>query len=294
MKDSINNIVLAKSMDIAFLENVENHLIQSGVHVSLIAEIMNTIIRKVVLKGNGNRQLITHILKEKLINMMKAYANPIDIDPDNLPQVIFICGVNGSGKTSAIGKMVHMLSSLGWRTVIAACDTFRSAADEQLALSTMANGAEVIFRNHPDEPPARIASRAYQYALENEIDILIIDTSGRLHNNSNLMLELKKIKQKLSEQSKSIPHNIALILDANAGYGIIDQVDAYHKAIGLTGFILTKTDIAKRPGSIISVCKKFKLPIYGVSDGESKESIQSFDPVKFAESMISGINGNKE
>jgi fused signal recognition particle receptor len=285
----VHNFISQKNIDLNFLEKVEDHLIKSGIHIDIVSDIMNYIVKKLVSKPVTNRQFVIDTLKDKIVDLIKDFASPIDIDQSNLPQVILICGINGSGKTTTVGKMAHLLTSLGWEVVVAACDTFRSAAQEQLKIASSVCNTEIILKQHAKETPYKIALKAYKIAIEKKRDLLIIDTAGRLHNNQNLMLELFKIKQKLGTISKSAPHNTILVIDANCGYSIINQVEMFHEAIGISGIVITKVDIAKKVGSIISICKKFKIAIHGVADGESSHNIKDFEPIEFADIVISGL-----
>ncbi len=280
---------LGKGFDIKQLEEIEEYLIQSGVHVDIVSDIMNHIVSKLTIGQIKNKKDMHDVIYNKIISIMKPFARPIDLDQKNKPHVMMIFGINGSGKTTTTGKMVSLLSSLGWSVVLAACDTFRAAAKEQLEHWSRVPNVSIVCRDGEGESPARIAVKAVQNAIQNKIDIVIIDTAGRVHNNTNLVLELMHIKSKIAAVVRGAPHQNIMILDANCGYNAIHQVETFHYKIGIHGIVLTKIDIAQKLGIVMSICKKYKLPIYGITDGETKENIRDFNVKEFANIILKDI-----
>ena len=271
---------------VAFLEKIEEYLIKSSVHIDVVKELMNFLARKVSIRKDITENEILNLLENQIKYMIGEYVKHLQIDQTKVPYVMLICGVNGSGKTSTIGKMTHLLNSLGWSIVVAACDTFRAAAKEQLQVWTSENVDNFVFKEHENETATKIALKALGIAKERHKDVLLIDTAGRLQNNQSLMAELLKMKQKLRELANGAPHDVILVIDANCGYNALSQTQTYNDLIGITGLIATKVDIARRPGALLSVCKMFKVPIYGISDGEDKKNIRDLNPDEFAKNLM--------
>ena len=258
---------------------------------------MNYLVRKVLSRKIIKNDEIIALLRLKIVEIMSNHAKVFKIDESKVPYVILLCGVNGSGKTTTIGKMVRLLRSLGWRVVVGACDTFRPAADEQLRTWIMADDDnnsiyedDFVFREYDNETTTKIALKALKKAQQDKKDVLIIDTAGRLPNNQNLMAELLKMKQRLCSYVRGAPHDVVLIIDSNCGYNAMDQVKLYNNLIGITGIIATKMDIAIKAGSILSVCYMFKIPIYGITNGNKEGDIKDLDPEEFTNMLLNDIN----
>ena len=186
LKDHIN-------VDIDFLEYIEDYLIKSGVYIECVSQIMNYLVKKTI-NQKVTRYGMVSLLKEKIIAMVNRYAKVIEIDDINKPHVMLVCGINGSGKTTLIGKMSYLLTKMNWKVTVAACDTFRSAAEEQLRICTNFENVDVIAKDYEKQTPYSVLVKAYKASKDNKSDVLVVDTSGRVHNNKNLMQELKKIR----------------------------------------------------------------------------------------------------
>ena len=275
---------------IEFLEKIEEYLIKADIHIEIVGEIMNFLAKKTLSNNNLTKQDIVSILEMQLKYMISVYIKSFNIDENKTPYVMIVCGVNGSGKTTTLGKMANLINNLSWSVVIGACDTFRSAAKEQI--QTWSNGVvdSFICKEHENETATKIALKAYNTAFRDGKDVVLIDTSGRLQNNQNLMAELLKMKQKLHDISRNIPNDVVLVIDSNCGYNALQQAKMYNDLIGITGIIATKVDIAKKPGAILSVCKMFNVPIYGITDGEEKGDINDIEPDKFAKAILCDID----
>jgi len=204
------------------------------------------------------------------------------------PTVILVTGVNGSGKTTSIAKLTRRFTEAGLRVVLGAGDTFRAAAVEQLSMWAGRLGAEIV-RGEPNSDPASIAHRAVSQAVEGDFDICIIDTAGRLQNQSNLMQELGKIRRVISKQIPDAPHEVFLVIDATAGQNALSQAEGFKEAAGCTGIVLAKLDGSARGGVIVPVAERFGLPVKFVGLGESADDLATFDPEAFVNAMLEGV-----
>ena len=279
---------------VVFLEKVEEYLIQVGVYVPVVKELMNYLINKVISRKIVKNSEIITLLRDRIIEMMAARAKLFKIDENKKPYVILLCGMNGSGKTTTIGKMVKLLRSFNWSVVVGACDTFRTVASEQLRIWASKEkddfiDNDFIFKEHNNETATKIALKALKVAQDNKKDVLIIDTAGRVQNNQDLMAELLKMKQKICSYVRGAPHDVVLIVDSNCGYSAMEQVKMYNDLIGITGIIATKMDISVTAGSVLSVCHLFKIPIYGITNGEKEGDIKDLYPEEFATMLLKDI-----
>lgn len=274
---------------IPFLEKIEEVLIKKNIYVDIVKEIMNFLAQKVMLKKNLTKKDIVEILFLYIKNIMSEHTKTFLIDETKKPYVIIMCGVNGSGKTTTIGKMVNILKNLNWSIVVGACDTYRPAAKEQLQSLVLNNVNDFIFNENNKEKPTQIALKALKVARERKKDIVIIDTAGRIQNNQNLMAELLKMKQKIKEQITGAPNDILLIIDSNCGYNAIQQAQMYNDLLGITGIIATKVDISNGIGTILSICKLLNIPVYGITNGEKEGDINDLDPEQFTYMLLAEL-----
>ena len=273
-----------------FLEKFEGYLLSSNLSTKVVKEIMDFLAYKVIRDKSLTKEAIVENASNRIQMMISEYIASFNISQMNSdPYVMLVCGVNGSGKTTTIGKMVHILKDYGWDVMIAGCDTYRAGASQQLLGCVNDDPENFIFMSQESDTPAKIAVKAYNKAVEKKKDILIIDTSGRLHNNQDLMSELLKIKHKLHEISYYAPNDIILIIDSSCGYNAIEQVKTYNDLIGITGIIATKLDIAKSPGMILSICKEFGVKIFGFCNGEAVDKISDVNPKDFADAVLRNI-----
>ena len=266
-------------------------MIGCNIEISITQKIMNFLVYKVMQNENISHKEIIEAVASRLQIMANEYIANIDIDEQRKqPYVMIVCGVNGAGKTTTIGKMVSIFKKNNYDVMVAECDTYRPATDRQLFDCSVLDVNDVMYISKETDVPYKIAVKAYNTADERGKDILIIDTSGRLHNNQNLMAELLKIKYKLHEISFYIPNDVILIVDASGGYNLLEQAKMYNDLIGITGIIATKLDITKKPGIILSICEKFNIKIFGICDGEERNKIRELDPKSFADAILSDIN----
>lgn len=275
---------------LVFLEKIEEYLLKSNIHIDIVKEIMNILANKVIKNQQITKKEIIKLVENSIKQMISKYTVDFDIENVEKPYVMLVCGINGSGKTTTIGKMINLLNDYGWNLLVAGCDTYRAGAEKQLRDWVQDKQNDFISIEKETDTPSKIAVRAYNIAKTKNKDILIVDTSGRLQNNQDLMAELLKIKQKLKEISIKIPNDVVLIIDSSCGYNALEQAKMYNDLIGITGIIATKIDIAKKPGIILSICKKFNIKIFGVCNGEEKDKINSLDPQGFVDAILCDIN----
>ncbi len=223
------------------------------------------------------------IMAEELLSIMKE--TPAPQPPKGRPRVIVVVGVNGVGKTSTIGKLAYLFRSEGSSVLLAACDTFRAAAEEQLELWAGRAGVPIV-RQKSGADPAAVAFDAVQSAKAKNIDIVIVDTAGRLHTKVNLMDELKKIFNVLSTKMEGIGLESWLVLDANTGQNSLRQAEAFTAALPVSGLVLTKVDSTAKGGAVVTIQQKLRVPVIYVGVGEQMEDIERFDPELFVSAML--------
>ena len=266
-----------------FVEKLEDILISSDVGSKTALKISE----KISSKAYGRKIAVTQ-LKEYLIDeitmILEPIAKPIPIY-QTVPQIVVVVGVNGSGKTTTIGKLASQFKMAGKSVMIGAGDTFRAAAIEQL--SVWAERVDVpIVKGDQGSDPASLAYKSVEKAINENMDLLFIDTAGRLQNKTDLMQELVKIVTVIKKVKNGAPENIILVLDATTGQNIISQVEVFQQMVNITGIIMTKLDGSAKGGILISVADRFKLPIHAIGVGETLDDLQPFDPEEFATALI--------
>ncbi|MGH2403937.1 MAG: signal recognition particle-docking protein FtsY [bacterium] len=272
--------LLAGPLDDTFFSNLEEALIAADVGASLSARITER------LRQEGAGARTAEGLRSALAAIIRDHLGPpgvLRLDP--APAAIVILGVNGSGKTTTIGKLAHRLRERGRRVLLAAGDTFRAAAIEQLELWGERAGAPVV-RHQVGADPAAVVFDAAQAAQARRTDVLIIDTAGRLHTKVNLMEELKKVDRVLTRALPDAPVERLLVLDATTGQNGLAQARAFHDAVGLTGVVLTKLDGTAKGGIVLAVADQLRVPIVFIGTGESLEDLAPFDPGAFATALL--------
>lgn len=278
-----------KQSVLLFLEKVEECLLKSNVHIDIVEKIINTVARKIVKNKNTTKEEVLEMVSNKIKTMMKKHIKDFDIDQENKPYVMLVCGVNGSGKTTTVGKMAVLLKKYGWNLMIAECDNYNINAKSQLLDIVDLDKDDFIFASSLSDTPAKVAVKAYKSAVKKNKDILLIDTSGRLQKNKALMDELQKVKKELYKITNNTLNDVVLVVDATCGFNALKQVKIYDEIVGITGIIATKIDIAKRPGIILSVCEKFNMKIFGVCNGEKKDEINDLDLNKFTNAILQDV-----
>ena len=280
----LRDIVVKKEIDDKTLDRIEEYLIQSDVGVIAASEIKEIITDSKIDPNKDIAEEIRTILKDYIISLMKPLENNNFFNKKEKLSATLISGVNGVGKTTTIGKISKILKANGNKVMLAASDTFRAAAIEQL--ENWANKVEVeITKSSQGADPASVAFKAIEEAIVNNFDQVLIDTAGRLQNKKNLMEEYKKIANVTKKIDPEAPHDVILILDATSGQNVINQVEEFNKIIPITGLIMTKLDGTAKGGILLAVAKKFKLPIIALGLGEKEDDLQIFEAEKFADAF---------
>ena len=280
----LRDIVVKKEIDDKTLDRIEEYLIQSDVGVVAASEIKEIITDSKIDPNKDIADEIRTILKDYIISLMKPLENNNFFNKKEKISATLISGVNGVGKTTTIGKISKILKANGNKVMLAASDTFRAAAIEQL--ENWANKVEVeITKSSQGADPASVAFKAIEEAIANNFDQVLIDTAGRLQNKKNLMEEYKKIANVTKKIDPEAPHDVILVLDATSGQNVINQVEEFNKIIPITGLIMTKLDGTAKGGILLAVAKKFKLPIIALGLGEKEDDLQIFEAEKFAEAF---------
>ena len=261
-------------------EVLEETLITSDIGVKTSWLIINSI--KDGLKGY-NADELKACLREAIFNILKDCQKPLEINTK--PFIIMVLGVNGVGKTTTIGKLASRFASEGKKVLLGAGDTFRAAAIEQLEIWARKTGCDIIKQEQGGDPAA-VAFDAVKAAVARDVDIVILDTAGRLHTKVNLMEELKKVKRVIAREIPGAPHEALLVLDASTGQNAVNQARMFNETAGVTGIVLTKLDGTAKGGIIVAIANELKIPIRFVGVGEGIEDLREFDAREFVEAMI--------
>ena len=284
--ESLKSVLSKNKIDDQSLEDLREILIRGDVGYKFTNKLIDKIKNKSFEKKLDEIQ-VKKLISDEIENILKPLERDIsfqDIEKKNLPYVIIIIGVNGSGKTTTIGKLSHMWSKK-YKVRLAACDTFRAGAKEQLVNWANRSGIPIVTGDAKSDP-ASVAYKSLQISKKERDDILIIDTAGRLQNKIHLMEELSKIVRVLKKQDLSIPNEILLVLDATVGQNSYSQITSFNKVAPLTGIIITKLDGTAKAGSIINLSETYKIPITYIGVGESIEDIQKFSAKEFSNAIV--------
>ena len=282
----LTDVLTRKKLDEDALQDLEDALIMADLGPKTASKLTGEIGKERFGKDITPDE-IKQLLASKIEGILKPVTRQMEVKkPEDGPRVILVCGVNGVGKTTTIGKLAHQLHyKLGKKVVLAAGDTFRAAAVEQLKIWADRVGCTFVGKELGADA-ASVAYEAYEAAKKQDADILLIDTAGRLHNKSNLMAELEKIKRVLAKQNENIPHDSILVLDATTGQNAHAQVVAFREAVEIRGLVITKLDGSAKGGVVVSLADQFNIPIYAVGVGETVEDLQPFKAHEFAESLV--------
>lgn len=282
----IGDLVTKRKLDSEVLNELEDLLIASDLGPHTAARLVEELSRNRFGKEISNEE-ICQFLAESIEKILYPVAKEIPLEnAEDGPAVILVCGVNGVGKTTTIGKLAWLLKNKrGKKVMMAAGDTFRAAALEQLAIWAKKTGSELIAKDIGADSAA-VAYESYEQAKKQGVDVLLIDTAGRLHNKSNLMDELGKIIRVLKKQNDNIPHEILLVLDATTGQNAHAQLETFKEVANISGLIVTKLDGSAKGGVVVSLADQFGLPIYAVGIGETEKDLQPFRAGQFARSLV--------
>ena len=286
ISQGISDVFTKRKLDGAMLDDLEDILIQADLGV-----VTATRIRDAVGKGRYDKQIepeeVKAILSAEVEKVLQPVAKPLVIDETKKPFVILVVGVNGSGKTTTIGKLASQLAGDGKKVMLAAGDTFRAAAIEQLKIWGERIGAPVIARDQGADA-AGLAFDALREAQAQGADVLLMDTAGRLQNRTELMAELEKVVRVMKKVDAQAPHAVLLVLDATVGQNALNQVEIFGKVAGVTGLVMTKLDGTARGGILVAIAEKFALPVHYIGVGEGREDLEPFEARDFADA-IAGI-----
>ncbi|GLK80471.1 signal recognition particle-docking protein FtsY [Methylopila turkensis] len=280
----ITDLFTKEKFDAATLDELEDLLIQSDLGLAAAERITAAVGR-----ARHARQLdgesVRAIVAQEVAKTLAPVAIPLDPPESARPAVILVVGVNGSGKTTTIGKLAETYRTAGMKIVLAAGDTFRAAAVEQLAVWAERAGA-IFISKETGADAAALAYEAYAKARAENADLLIIDTAGRLQNKAGLMAELEKIVRVLKKFDAEAPHASLLVLDATTGQNALGQVEAFGKVAGVTGLVMTKLDGTARGGILVAVAEKYRLPVHFIGVGEGVDDLEPFDADDFARALV--------
>jgi fused signal recognition particle receptor len=272
-----------RKVDQSFLDDLESRLIQADVGVKATQRVVDRV-REAYGDQTADEDLLEFVKGELKELLQDPRPGTLAVAPSK-PTVYLIAGVNGSGKTTSIAKLAQRLKEEGKTILLAACDTFRAAAADQLAIWASRAGSDLV-RGAPGADPASVAHDACDRALARGVDVLIVDTAGRLHTQTHLMRELEKIRNVVQRKIPGAPHEVLLVLDATNGQNAIRQAEVFTKSIGCTGVILTKLDGTAKGGVVVAVRQTIDLPVKFIGVGEAIDDLQPFDADTFVESLF--------
>ena len=275
-----------KEIDAELLEELESRLLLADVGVDATLEIIGRLTQRVSRNELTRPEALQAALKEELLNLLKPCEQALQVS-GHKPYVILMVGVNGVGKTTTIGKMARRFMNEGKSVMLAAGDTFRAAAVEQLQVWGERNGVSVVAQ-HTGADSASVIFDGLQAAQARGVDVLIADTAGRLHNKDNLMEELKKVVRVMGKLDDSAPHEVMLVLDAGTGQNALAQADQFQQWVGVSGLTLTKLDGTAKGGVIFAIARKLELPIRFVGVGETVDDLRPFEADQFIEALFAG------
>ena len=276
-----------RQIDGAILEELETRLLTADVGVEATERILEDLRRRVARRELADVAALIGALRASIVEILRPVACPLAIDPQRRPFVILVVGVNGSGKTTTIGKLARRCADEKLSVLLAAGDTFRAAAIEQLKVWAGRSGADFAAQL-PGADPGAVVFDALQAARARGCDVVLADTAGRLHSQSHLMEELKKVRRVIQRSDASAPHEVLLVLDANQGQNALAQARQFHAAVGVTGLVLTKLDGTARGGIVIAIAGELRIPIRFIGVGESAEDFGPFDAAAFAAVLVEG------
>jgi fused signal recognition particle receptor len=284
LSGSITTVIRKRRLDDEALEELEDVLISADLGTEAAARVIAAFRRTRFGKEVTDAE-IKQALAEEIAAILQPVAQPLALDPAKKPHVVLVVGVNGTGKTTTIGKMALQYREEGKKPVLVAGDTFRAAAVEQLQIWGERVGAPVIAGGK-NADAAGLAFEALTRAKAEAADVLLIDTAGRLHNRSVLMEELRKIIRVIRKQDETAPHSVLLVLDATTGQNAVQQVKVFKEMVDVTGLVVTKLDGSARGGIVIALAETFKLPVHAVGVGERASDLRAFDAGEFARDLV--------
>ena len=284
VSDGISGIFTKRKLDDDTLEELEDLLITADLGVSVAGKVAAALSKDRYNKEISDEE-VKEILATEIESILAPVAKPLTIDPTNKPHVILMAGVNGAGKTTTIGKLGKKFKEEGKNVMLAAGDTFRAAAVEQLQVWGERVGVPVITKEIGSDAAA-LAYEAMERAINENVDVLLIDTAGRLQNRDELMAELAKVVRVIGKKMDGAPHDTVIVLDATTGQNAVHQVEVFQKLANISGIVMTKLDGSARGGVLVACADKFGLPVHAIGVGEAIEDLQPFSPREFAQALV--------
>ena len=282
--EKINNVFKSfKKVDEEFLDELEETLVMSDVGMETSVKIVDNLRKRIKKENIKDEEEVKKALREEMMKILDEVDNKLNLETK--PSVILVVGVNGVGKTTSIGKIANRLRKDGKKVVIAAADTFRAAAVEQLEIWGQRSGAEIIKRKEGSDP-ASVVYDAIKRTKETDADVLIVDTAGRLHNKQYLMDELRKIKKVINKEMEQYSQEILLVIDGTTGQNAISQVKAFKQETDVTGLVLTKLDGTAKGGVVLGIVQENKIPVKFIGIGEQIDDMEIFNSEDFVKAII--------
>ena len=286
-------LIGGRKIDAQVLEDLETRLLSADVGVDATEYILKDLNRRVALRELANVDALLTALRERLTEILKPCEQPWSMTAEPKPYVVMVVGVNGSGKTTSIGKLAQHLKREKKSVMLAAGDTFRAAAVEQLNIWAERTGS-LFSAQAAGADPGAVIFDSIKSAQARGVDVLLADTAGRLHVQSHLMDELKKVKRVTQRVMPDAPHEVLLVLDANQGQNALAQAQQFHAALGVTGLVLTKLDGTAKGGIVVAIARSLKLPIRFIGIGERAEDFGAFNASAFASALVEGAGDTDE
>lgn len=287
LSSGLANLILGKKeLNTDLLQEIETALLSADVGVETTDQLIQTLTQKLARKELSDTEAAFKCLQEEMKAILRPCEAPLTISDQIKPFVILVVGINGSGKTTTIGKLAHLFKNAQKNIMLAAGDTFRAAAIEQLQVWGERNHVPVIAQQ-PGADTAAVIYDAVAAAKARNVDVLIADTAGRLHTQTNLMAELQKVKRVIAKADSSAPHETLIVLDASLGQNALNQVKQFNEAIGVTGIVLTKLDGTAKGGIIFAIANQTRIPIRYIGIGESIADLRPFRADEFVEALLS-------
>jgi fused signal recognition particle receptor len=285
----VSSIISSKTkIDDELLDEIEEILLSGDLGVTTATKIIMDVKMKIRKEKYENTEDLFRLIKEEIAAIVDNQMEPskiYEIDDGKKPYVIVVVGVNGVGKTTTIGKLAYNYKNLGKKVIIGAADTFRAAANEQLEIWADRAGVKIVQQSMGSDPSA-VAFDTLKSAIAQDVDIVIIDTAGRLHTKVNLMEELKKITRVMKKVKEDTPDEVLLVLDATTGQNAIQQAKQFSEAVGVTGIVLTKLDGTAKGGVVIAISNELKIPVKFIGVGEKIDDLQAFDKTSFVDALF--------
>jgi fused signal recognition particle receptor len=281
--DNLSGLFTKASLDAQTLDEIEEALIASDLGPATAAKVRERLAGEKFEKGL-TEAAVRAVVADELEKILKPVAEPLEIDAFPRPQVILVVGVNGSGKTTTIAKLAHLFEEQDYSVLLAAGDTFRAAAIDQLRIWADRAGVPIIAGPEGSDSSA-IVYDGVKKATAEGIDVLIVDTAGRLQNKKDLMDELAKIRRVLGRLNPAAPHDVVLVLDATTGQNALSQIEVFREVAGVTGLVMTKLDGTARGGVLVAAAEKYGLPIHAIGVGEGMDDLRPFDPALAARAI---------